>query len=82
MSWSFRRRSVDPGIPERIVNRVRKCATSDLVDWSDQALFTTGRELTAFQRDRKPEHLDEALVGAQVLLAITQEIARREVAAR
>lgn len=67
-----------PVIPQKILARVRRLQTSDLVDWSDQALYTTGRMVTAYQRDRNPEYLREALTGAQVSLAIMEEMTRRE----
>ena len=74
----FSKKRVDAGIPEKIVSRVSKLPTSDLVDWSDQAIYTVGRCLTQFQRDREPQYLQEAQTGAQVLLAITDEMLRRE----
>lgn len=74
----FSKKHVESGIPEKIVTRVRKLPTSDLVDWADQAIYTTGRCLTTYQRERNPQFLQEAQTGAQVLLAITEEMLRRE----
>lgn len=73
----FRNKTVDPGIPEKIINRVQKMTHDDLVTWSDQAIYTTGRYLTAHLREASPESIDEARTGAQVLLAITDELKRR-----
>lgn len=74
----FSKKRVETGIPKKIITRVRKLPTSDLVDWADQAIYTTGRCLTQFQRDRDLQFLYEAQTGAQVLLAITEEMTRRE----
>jgi len=69
---------VPNGIPEKVMGRVRRLPMSDLTDWADQAICSTGRSLTAYQRDRVPEFLLEAQTGAQVLLAIVNEIRRRD----
>ena len=65
-------------IPDHITNRVRRLPGSDLVSWADQAIYTTGRYLTLYQRDPSSAHLSEARTGAQALLAIVEEIARRD----
>lgn len=71
------RKAVPYEIPPKIVERVSKLPTPDLVSWADQALYTTGRNMTASLRDGGTEALDEALTGAQVLLAIAEELRRR-----
>lgn len=73
----WRKRDVPSGIPKKIVDRVAMLPTADLVQWADQALYTTGRSLTSHTREPSPDMLAEALTGARVLLAITEEIARR-----
>lgn len=72
-----KRKDIPTGIPEHIVRRVGMLPTGDLVEWADQAIYTTGRYLTLHQRTRDLADLDEALTGAQVLLAITEEMRRR-----
>lgn len=67
----------DAGIPEHIIRRVQKMSDADLVLWSDQAIYTSGRYLSLFGRDPNTEYLSEARTGAQVLLAIVVEITRR-----
>lgn len=74
----WRKKYVDAAIPEKIVQRVSKLPTPDLVAWADQALYTTGRYVTAHVRDHSPEALDEAVTGSQVLLAIAEEMRRRQ----
>lgn len=75
----FRRTKRAPaGISEKVLKRVGMLASADLIDWADQAISTTGRSLTAYQRDRSPDMLYEAHMGAEVLLAIVEEIQRRD----
>jgi len=73
----FRSKTVDPEIPTKIIERVSKMSRDDLVTWSDQAIYTTGRYLTQYGRDGMKESLSEAVMGAQVLLAITAELQKR-----
>lgn len=73
----WRKKDVPSGIPKKIIDRVAVLSTPDLIQWADQAIYTTGRSLTANTREPSPDMLAEALTGARVLLAITEEIARR-----
>lgn len=75
--WRRKSKSVDPGIPEHVIRRVQMLAMPDLVMWSDQALSTTGRYLSMYNRAPSPDLIAEARIGAQVLLAIVEEIDRR-----
>lgn len=69
---------VEHGIPDHIIRRVKMLSSPDLVLWSDQAINTAGRYLTLYQRDQDPATLAEAKTGAQVLLAIAEEMERRQ----
>ena len=71
-------RKASPPKGDKISRRVASMSRSDLVAWSDQALYAVGRNLTAYQREPLPEYLQEAQTGAQALLAIVEEIKRRE----
>lgn len=62
----------------KVVARVQKLVRSDLIAWADQAIYTVGRNLTAYERTGSPENLQEAYTGAQVLLAIVREVERRD----
>ena len=62
----------------RIERRVSKMARQDLIAWADQAIYSTGRSLSAYDREGDPALLEEAATGAAVLAAIVQEIKRRE----
>lgn len=73
----WRRRNSDVP-PTKIAQRLSRLPEADLVAWGDQAIYTTGRYLTAYQRERLPEYLDEARTGAEALLAVVDEIKRRQ----
>ena len=72
----WRKRS--PEGESKIAKRLARLPEADLVAWGDQAIYTTGRYLTAYQRERLPEYLDEARTGAEALLAVVEEIRRRQ----
>lgn len=75
----FRRsKRLPTGVSEKVTKRVGMLTSADLVDWADQAISTTGRCLTAYQRDRSPDMLAEAHMGAEVVIAIVEEIQRRD----
>lgn len=75
--WGKRKSTSNGYLPKKIVDRVSVLSTPDLIQWADQAIYTTGRSLTAHQRQPSVDLLAEAVTGAQVLLAITEEIAHR-----
>jgi hypothetical protein len=56
---------------------VKTIPTSDLILWAENALYVIGKEITHHQRDRSIEALYEAEMGAEALLAITQELISR-----
>ena len=70
--WRKRKES-----PSGLHKRVSRLPEADLIAWGDQAIYTTGRYLTAYQRERLPEYLDEAQNGAEALLVVVEEIRRR-----
>lgn len=72
----WRKRAAAP--ESRISKRLSRLPEADLVAWGDQAIYSTGRYLTAYQRERLPEYLDEARTGAEALLAVVDEIRRRQ----
>jgi len=63
--------------PTKIQKRVKTIPTSDLILWAENALYVIGKEITHHQRDRSIEALYEAEMGAEALLAITQELISR-----
>jgi hypothetical protein len=48
-----------------------------LVLWAENALYVIGKEITHHQRDKNVDSLYEAELGAEALLAITQELKKR-----
>lgn len=73
--WSKKPRTEpDP----KIARRVQKMSRSDLVTWADQAIYSTGRSLTAYEREADPAFLDEASTGAEVLRVLIEEIRQRD----
>lgn len=62
----------------KISKRLSRLPEPDLIAWGDQAIYSTGRYLTAYQRERLPEYLDEAQAGAEALLAVVEEVRRRQ----
>ena len=67
-----------PQLPTKLTKRVEKIGTSELIVWSENALFAIGKSLTNWGRNRDEALLEEAHLGAQALLAITTELKKRE----
>lgn len=67
-----------PQLPTKLTKRVEKIGTSELIVWSENALFAIGKNLTHWSRSRDEALLEEAHIGAQALLAITTELKKRE----
>ena len=61
----------------KLEKRVASTGTSDLVMWAENALFVIGKGITHHQRDRNIDSLEEAILGAEALLAITKELKKR-----
>jgi len=61
----------------KIAKRVSGIGTSDLVLWAENALYVIGKEITHHQRDKNLDSLYEARMGAEALLAITEELIKR-----
>jgi hypothetical protein len=61
----------------KIQKRIHKLPTSELIAWSENALFVIGRDLTSWMRSNDKALLDEVEVGAEALYEIVQELKRR-----
>lgn len=64
--------------PTKLQQRVEKIGTTDLVTWSENALYVIGKNLTHWQRTHEAELLEEAHMGAEALIAITTELKKRD----
>ncbi len=67
-----------PQQPSKLQQRVSKIGTSELIMWAENSLFVIGKNLTHWSKERSPELLEEAHMGAEALLAITTELKNRE----
>lgn len=76
----FRKRGSDPDEEaERILRRVQKIGTQDLMSWADQSLFSLGRTLSEYQRHGAVEDLAEARMSATALKVVIDDLYRRVV---
>jgi hypothetical protein len=67
--------------PERertkIEKRVDSLPTAELLPWTENALYTIGRNLTSWQRSKDDYALEEARVGAEALYVILETLKKR-----
>jgi len=77
MGQKMIRRKQEVKEKSRIEKRVSVIDTPDLIKWADQALFGIGRGLTDWGRTDEYLALEEAKIGAESLLAVLEELARR-----
>jgi hypothetical protein len=67
--------------PERertkIEKRVDSLSTSELLPWTENALYTIGRNLSYWQKTQDPYTLEEARVGAEALYVILETLKKR-----
>lgn len=63
----------------RIEKRVEKLPTAELISWSDQIMYSVGRNLAAWQRSQHPDTLEEARLGAEALHAILDTLKERAI---
>ncbi len=61
----------------KLQKRVAKIGTSELIMWAENSLFVIGKNLTHWGKEQNDFLLDEAHTGAQALLAITEELKKR-----
>lgn len=73
----FKKKKAGPQSQTKLQKRVASISSPDLVTWSENALFVIGKEVTGWLKDHNTDHLYEAEMGAEALLAITQELVKR-----
>lgn len=62
--------------------RVATMATSDLANWASQAMFGIGRNISDWDKQREYAYLEEAQMGAEALLAVVNELCKRNASTR
>jgi hypothetical protein len=67
----------DKPFSEKIAKRVAKIPTGELEQWVDNAIYDVGRCLSSYQRNREQVYLDEAVIGAEALHAVVEELHKR-----
>ncbi len=67
--------------PERertkIEKRVDSLPTSELLPWTENALYTIGRNLSSWQKTQNEATLEEARLGAEALHVILEALKKR-----
>lgn len=58
----------------KMLRRVRSLRDDELRSWADTAVSETGRQVTLYFRNGEIEHLDEAELNAQSLLALVRQL--------
>ena len=61
----------------RVEKRVDSLPTSELLPWTENALYTIGRNLSAWQKTQNESALEEARVGAEALYVILETLKKR-----
>lgn len=60
----------------KLEKRISTIGTADLVIWAENCLSTVGRNVAGIG-EKTAERYDEALMGAEALVAIVQELKKR-----
>jgi hypothetical protein len=61
----------------KIEKRVARLSTPELLTWSDQVMYSIGRNLSNWQKSEAAFSLEEARVGAEALHAILETLKER-----
>jgi len=61
----------------KIEKRVAKLSTPELLTWSDQVLYSIGRNLSSWQKTDETFYLEEGKVAAEALHAILDTLYER-----
>ena len=75
----FKRKSKFNKEVSRVQRRVATLPTPELLAWSDQIIYSIGRNLSAWQKSQHPATLDEARLGAEALHAIMDTLSERSI---
>ena len=61
----------------RVEKRVAKLSTAELLAWSDQVIYSIGRNLSTWQKTEDQFNLEEAKVAAESIHAILDVLSER-----
>ena len=75
----FKRKSKKFRELTKVQKRVQHLPTSELYAWTDQILYSIGRNLSIWQKTEIKDALDEAQVGAEALHAILDTLKERAI---
>jgi hypothetical protein len=79
MGINFKKNSAAKAEKEksRIEKRVEALPTGELIPWTENALYTIGRNLSSWQKTKDAGTLEEARVGAEALHVILESLVKR-----
>jgi hypothetical protein len=79
MGISFKKYAEKQSVKEksRIEKRVEALPTGELLPWTENALYTIGRNLSSWQKTKDAATLEEARVGAEALHVILESLVKR-----
>jgi hypothetical protein len=61
----------------KVQRRVKSLPTPELLTWTDQIMYSVGRNLSAWQKTQYKDNLSEARLGAESLSAILDTLSER-----
>ncbi len=61
----------------KVQRRVKSLSTPELLNWTDQIMYSVGRNLSAWQKTQYKDNLEEARLGAESLSAILDTLSER-----
>jgi len=64
---------------DKLVKRVAKIPTADLIMWVEQALSETGRTCTSYIKSPNPSDINDMIIGAEAIHYLVTELRRRTV---
>lgn len=77
MSFLKTKPTWDKPFSEKVARRVAKISTAELEIWIEQATYEVGRCMSLYARSREKAYLDEALIGAEALHAVVDQLHKR-----
>ena len=61
----------------RIERRVEALPTAELLPWTEQLVYSVGRNLSGWQKTQDSFYLEEARIAAEALYVITEALNKR-----